>query len=201
MSAKKKTVFVIYYSMYGHVQALAREVCKGLEKAGVNAKLFQIAETLPQEVLEKMGAPPKAADIPVITVDKLAEADGYLFGIPTYFGTVPAQVKTFFDQCGQLWMKGALANKFVGTFFSTGSLAGGQETTALTCMPFFAHNGLIFIPIGSKNKILRDNSAVRGGSAYGSGCIATNSQISSLELELAEFQGYDFGCIVRRTNF
>ncbi|CAF0877582.1 unnamed protein product [Brachionus calyciflorus] len=201
MSAKKKTVFVIYYSMYGHVQALAREVCKGLEKAGVNAKLFQIAETLPQEVLEKMGAPPKAADIPVITVDKLTEADGLIFGIPTRFGMLPAQVKALFDQCGQLWMKGALANKFVGTFFSTGSLAGGQETTALTCMPFFAHNGMLFVPIGTKSKILGDNSAVRGGSAYGAGCIATGPAPSAAELQLAEEQGFDFGSVVRRTNF
>ena len=108
MSAKKKTVFVIYYSMYGHVQALAREICKGLEKAGVNAQLFQIAETLPQEVLEKMHAPPKATDVPVITPDKLTEADGILFGIPTRFGMLPAQMKAFFDQCGQLWMKSAL---------------------------------------------------------------------------------------------
>jgi NAD(P)H dehydrogenase (quinone) len=83
MSARKKTVLVIYYSMYGHVQTLAREVCKGLEQAGVDAKLYQIAETLPQEVLAKMYAPPKAADVPVVTPADLEQADGILFGIPT----------------------------------------------------------------------------------------------------------------------
>ena len=108
MSAKKKTVFVIYYSMYGHIEALARAQVKGLEKAGVNVKLFQIPETLPKEVLEKMGAPPKAADVPVITTEQMSQADGFLFGIPTRFGMVPAQVKAFFDSCGQLWMAGAL---------------------------------------------------------------------------------------------
>ena len=106
MSAK--TVYVIYYSMYGHVQTLAREVVNGLNKSGVNAKLFQIAETLPQEVLTKMYAPPKASDVPVINVSELPEADGILFGIPTRFGMLPAQMKAFFDQCGQLWMSGAM---------------------------------------------------------------------------------------------
>lgn len=184
MSAKKKNVFVVYYSMYGHVQAMAREVCKGLEKAGVNAHLFQIAETLPKEVLDKMGAPPKAADVPVISVDKLPEADGILFGIPTRFGMVPAQVKALFDQCGQLWMKSALSNKFVGTFFSTGSLGGGQETTALTCIPFFAHNGMIFVSLGTKSKILGENGTVRGGSSYGAGCIATGPSPNEMELKV-----------------
>jgi NAD(P)H dehydrogenase (quinone) len=126
MSAKGKVVYVVYYSMYGHVQTLARSVCKGLEKSGVTPKLFQIKETLPDEVLAKMHAPPKASDVPFIEASQLAEADGILFGLPTRFGTVSAQAKTLFDSCGQLWMQGALANKFVGTFFSTGSLGAGQ---------------------------------------------------------------------------
>lgn len=75
--------------------------------------------------------------MPVISAEMLPEADGYLFGMPTRFGMVPAQIKCFFDSCGQLWFAGALANKFVGTFVSTGVIAGGQETTALSCMPFF----------------------------------------------------------------
>ncbi len=74
----------------------------------MNGKLFQVAETLPKEVLEKMHAPPKAADVPVITPEDLKHADGILFGIPTRFGMVPAQIKAFFDACGQLWMTGAL---------------------------------------------------------------------------------------------
>ena len=76
MSNNKPTVFVIYYSMYGHVQTLAREIIKGLNVVGINAKLYQIAETLPQEVLGKMHAPPKATDVPVITAADLANADG-----------------------------------------------------------------------------------------------------------------------------
>ena len=87
---------------------MAKEVIKGLQSAGVNAKLFQVAETLPQEVLEKMHAPPKDESVPVITPAQLGEADGILFGIPTRFGSMPAQMKTLFDACGQLWFTGAL---------------------------------------------------------------------------------------------
>ena len=157
MSAKKKTVYVVYYSMYGHVAAMAKSVVKGLEKSGVNVKLFQIAETLGDEVLGKMHAPPKAADVPVIQAAQLKDADGIVWGVPTRFGMVPAQVKALMDQCGQMWMSGALANKFTGVFFSTGAQGGGQEMTALTMMPFLAGMGLIYVPFGGKTKLLGNN--------------------------------------------
>lgn len=86
-----------------------------------------------------MNAPSKAKDVPIITPSLLPEADGILFGMPTRFGMVPAQMKALFDACGQLWFHKKLANKHAGLFFSTSSLGGGQETTALTCMPFLAH--------------------------------------------------------------
>lgn len=101
-----------------------------------------------------MHAPPKAADVPVIQASQLTEADGFIFGVPTRFGMLPAQVKAFFDSCGQLWMKGALANKFVATFFSTASIGSGQESTALSMIPFFAHMGLIYVPMGGKSAYL-----------------------------------------------
>jgi NAD(P)H dehydrogenase (quinone) len=135
-SARKRTVLVVYYSMYGHIQHMARAVCKGLEKAGgkffflfqfnsfielnkkpiyiiicfptVTVKLTQVQETLPEEVLAKMHAPPKAGDVPIVTLDDLKNADGILWGIPTRFGMVPAQIKAFMDQTGQLWMSGGL---------------------------------------------------------------------------------------------
>ncbi len=94
--------------MYGHISHMAKEILLGLQDAGVNAKLFQVAETLPQEVLSKMKAASKPDDIPVITPDELAKADGILFGVPTRFGSMPAQIKALFDACGQLWYSGAL---------------------------------------------------------------------------------------------
>ena len=125
MSAKTKTVFVVYYSMYGHIEEMAVHIIKGLEKAGgnqlkdhlgifqlffnfiyifiVRAKLFQVQETLSSDVLKKMHALEKRSDVPILTPDLLPEADGILLGMPTRFGMVPAQVKALFDSCGQLW--------------------------------------------------------------------------------------------------
>lgn len=139
-----------------------------------------------------MHAPPKADDVPIITPNELAKADGVLFGIPTRFGMLPAQMKAFFDACGQLWMTGALKNKFAGTFFSTASLGAGQETTAFTTLPFFAHQGMIYVSFGAKHKGLGDISQVHGGSAWGAGTLAGHDgmrQPSALELEIAETQG------------
>ena len=196
-------VYVVYYSMYGHIEKLARNVVKGLERSGVEAKLFQVAETLPEEVLAKMHAPPKAADVPVITAADLAEADGFLFGVPTRFGSTPAQFRALFDATGQLWMKGALHGKFAGIFFSTAGQGSGQETTALTLLPFLAHHGINYVPIGYKNPKLGDNTQVHGGSPWGAGTI-TNSdgsrQPSELELDVAESQGFDFGTLLKRVH-
>jgi NAD(P)H dehydrogenase (quinone) len=94
---------------------------------------------------------PAKPDVPVITVDDLKEADGFLFGIPTRFGTMPAQIKSFLDATGGLWANGTLAGKFAGTFFSTASQHGGQETTAFTTVTYFAHHGMIYVPLGFAN--------------------------------------------------
>ncbi|RNA43584.1 NAD(P)H:quinone type IV [Brachionus plicatilis] len=192
----RKIVFVVYYSIYGHVYEMAKAVCTGLEKSGVKAQIFQFEETLSENVLQKMKAKTRDESVPIITADKLVEADGILFGFPTHFGTVPSQVKNFFDSCEDLWLKSALSNKFVGTFFSSSSIGQGQESTTFTCIPFFVHMGMMYVSIGSKHRLLQDNSVVHGGSAFGAGCIALSSKPSCLELELAEFQGQDFGRIV-----
>lgn len=94
-----------------------------------------------------------------------------LLGIPTRFGTLPAQMKSFLDATGSHWATGALAGKFVGTFFSSASQHGGQETTAFTLLTYFAHHGMNYVPLGFANAHLFDNSEVVGGSAYGAGTI------------------------------
>lgn len=127
----KLKVFIVFYSMYGHVEGLARRMKKGAESIeGVEAALYRVAETLPAEVLEQMKAPPKDPQIPVITAPELVEADGLLFGFPTRFGAMAAQMKAFFDSTGQLWREQKLAGKPAGFFVSTGTQGGGQETTA-----------------------------------------------------------------------
>jgi NAD(P)H dehydrogenase (quinone) len=188
-------VYIVIYSLYHHIYTLAQEVEKGLEASGVEAKIFQVPETLSEEILTKMHAPAKP-DVPVITAEQLAEADGFLFGIPTRFGTMPSQMKAFLDSTGGLWASGALAGKFAGTFFSTGSQHAGQETTAFTTITYFAHHGMLYVPLGFANTHLFDNSEVVGGSPYGAGTV-TNSDgtrpISKKELEIAHTQGENFG--------
>ncbi|CAN1222124.1 NAD(P)H dehydrogenase (quinone) FQR1 [Linum grandiflorum] len=116
--------------MYGHVEKLAEEIKKGASTVdGVEVKLWQVAETLPEEVLGKMGAPAKNSEVPIITANDLAEADGILFGFPTRFGMMAAQFKAFMDSTGGLWRTQALQGKPAGLFYSTGSQGGGQETT------------------------------------------------------------------------
>ncbi|KAI9279469.1 NAD(P)H:quinone oxidoreductase, type IV [Umbelopsis sp. AD052] len=192
------TVYIVIYSLYGHIYTLAQEVQKGLEASGVTTKLFQVAETLSDDVLQKMHAPPKPA-IPVIKVDELTEPDGIIFGIPTRFGTMPAQIKALLDATGKLWATGALSGKFAGTFFSTASQHGGQETTALTTVTYFAHHAMIYVPFGFANAHLFDNTEVIGGSAYGAGTIANGDgsrAVSDKEKEIAKNQGENFGKVV-----
>jgi NAD(P)H dehydrogenase (quinone) len=114
-----KTVYVIIFSVWGHIKTLAEQVVLGLKESGVHAVLYQVQETLPQEVLDKMYA--QKFDIPIITAADLPKADGYLFGIPTRYGMAPAQVKAFFDSTGGLWAKGELAGKYAGIFTSCAS--------------------------------------------------------------------------------
>lgn len=145
-----------------------------------------------------MQAPAKP-DLPILSVDKMAVPDGILFGLPTRFGTMPAQMKALLDASGALWAKGALSGKFAGTFFSTASQHGGQETTALTAVTYFSHHGMMYVPFGYANTALYNNDEVVGGSAYGAGTVADGDgsrQPTQLELGIAKNQGENFGVIV-----
>lgn len=105
----KPLVYVVYYSTYGHVERMAREILEGLKETGVEAKLFQVPETLTEKELNELNALPKAKDVPVIKVQQLKEPDGILFGFPTRFGSLPAQLNALFDATGQLWLSDALS--------------------------------------------------------------------------------------------
>lgn len=124
-------IFIVFYSMYGHVEGLAKRMKKGVDGVdGVEAVLYRVPETLSSEVLEHMKAPPKDLEVPEITAAELVDADGVLFGFPTRYGCMAAQMKSFFDSTGQLWKEQKLAGKPAGFFVSTGTQGGGQETTA-----------------------------------------------------------------------
>ncbi|KAF2001149.1 benzoquinone reductase [Amniculicola lignicola CBS 123094] len=200
-------IAIVYYSMYGHIKQLADAEKKGIEEAGGEVKLFQIAETLPEEVLGKMYAAPKATDVEVLTDPSVLESyDAFLFGVPTRFGNFPAQWKTFWDKTGKQWSTGGFWGKYAGLFISTGTQGGGQESTALAAMSTLAHHGLIYVPLGYKYTfpLLSDLSEVRGGSPWGAGTFSAadgSRQPSAKELELAAAQGKAFYGVVSKVNF
>lgn len=197
-------ICIVYYSMYGHIAQLAEAEKRGIESTGVTCDIYQVLETLPDDVLAKMHAPPKKTH-PIITASKLAEYDGFLWGIPTRYGNFTAQWKTFIDTTGGLWAGGKLAGKFGGIFVSSSGMGGGQESTAIATLSTFAHHGIIYVPLGYSHAfgILSDVSEVRGGSPWGAGTFAGadgSRQPSAKELELAEVQGRTFAQTVARST-
>lgn len=189
-------VAIIIYSLYHHVATLAEAAKKGVEAAGGEATIFQVPETLPQDVLDKMHAPAKP-DYPIATNDTLTEYDAFLFGIPTRFGNYPAQFKAFWDGTSGLWGAGTLHGKPAGVFVSTGSSGGGQETTVINALSVLVHHGMIFVPLGYAKAFgqLTDLSEVHGGSPWGAGAFAGGDgsrQPSALELEITTIQGTTF---------
>ncbi|KAJ3673573.1 hypothetical protein LUZ60_005565 [Juncus effusus] len=197
-------VFIVFYSMYGHVESLARRMKKGVDGIqGVEAVLYRVAETLTQDVLDKMHAPSKDPEIPIITAAELEKADGILFGFPTRYGAMAAQMKAFFDSTGQLWNGQKLAGKPAGFFVSTGTQGGGQETTAWTAITQLAHHGMLFVPIGyTFGAGMFNMDEVKGGSPYGAGVFAGDGtrQATEMELNLAEHQGKYMASIVKRMS-
>jgi len=153
--------------------------------------LKQVAETLPDEVLTKMHAPPKA-DVPVVTVADLPAFDAIIVGTGTRYGGVPTQMKAFWDATGQLWQTGALVGKIGSTFTSTATPAGGQETTIVVNTTHFAHHGMIHVPLGYTDPAIFNMSEMHGGSPWGAGTFAGPTgerSPTALELGLARSQG------------
>ncbi|AQK65362.1 putative NAD(P)H dehydrogenase (quinone) FQR1-like 2 [Zea mays] len=200
---RKLRLYIVFYSMYGHVESLARRAAAGAGAVdGLEAVLRRVPETLPPEVLEKMQAPVKDPAVPVIaSAAELQEADGVLFGFPTRYGAMAAQMKAFFDSTGSLWEAQKLAGKPAGFFVSTGTQGGGQETTAWTAITQLAHHGMLFVPIGyTFGSGMFDMDGIRGGSPYGAGVFAGDGsrQPSETELALAEHQGKYMASIVKK---
>ncbi|KAN0065263.1 hypothetical protein ACQY0O_001760 [Thecaphora frezii] len=194
-------VAVVVWSLYGHIAKLSESVVAGLKASGAQVDVYQFAETLPEDVLTKLhGQKQITKDLPVITPAKLIEYDGLVFGFPTRYGRAPSQVSAFFDATGSLWAKGELVGKFGATFTSTGSQHGGNETTHLTTLPFFVHQGINYVPLGYRafaHQSVLDE--IHGASAYGSGTIAGGDgsrQVSERELAIAKVQGESFGQVV-----
>ena len=189
-------VAIIIYSLYHHVAQLAEEEKKGIEAAGGQADIYQVPETLSEEVLTKMHAPAKP-DYPIASAETLTQYDAFLFGIPTRFGNFPAQFKAFWDTTGGLWASGALHGKYAGVFVATGTQGGGQETTIVNSLSTLVHHGIIFVPLGyAKAFALQSNlEEIHGASPYGAGTFSGadgSRQPTKLEKEIAFIQGRSF---------
>jgi NAD(P)H dehydrogenase (quinone) len=187
---------IIFYSMYGHVHRLAEAVAQGArEVPGTEVQLLQVRETLPDEILQKMGAieARKAfANIPIADPNRLADADAIILGTPTRFGSATAQMQAFLDATGSLWVKGALIGKLGSAFTSTASQHGGQETTIMSIATFFFHQGMVIAGVPYSNKELLTLSEMTGGTPYGATTIAGpqgERQPSANELAIAKAQG------------
>lgn len=187
---------IIFYSMYGHVYKLAEAVAKGAKQvAEANVSLYRVPELVSDEVLEKSGAKPaqeKFAHIPIIEVAKLAEADAIIFGTPTRYGNMCAQMRNFLDQTGGLWLKNTLVGKVGSVFASTGSQHGGQETTITSFHTNLLHFGMILVGLPYSQPNLLQVKEVSGGSPYGATTLSGldgSRMPTAIELELATFQG------------
>jgi NAD(P)H dehydrogenase (quinone) len=184
-------ILVLYYSTYGHVETMAGAVAEGARSVpGAEVTVKRVPELMPPEVAAKAGAKLDQA-APIATPAELANYDAILFGTPTRFGNMAAQMRNFLDQTGGLWMSGGLIGK-VGSVFVSTATGGGNETTITSFHTTLFHQGFIVVGLPYSAKGLMDLSALKGGSPYGAGTIAGpkgERQPSATELELARFQG------------
>jgi NAD(P)H dehydrogenase (quinone) len=189
-------VQVIFYSTYGHVYRLAEAVAEGAREVnGARVQVFQVAETLSDEILQKMGAVEARqafAHVPVADPKSLAEADAIILGTPTRYGSATAQMQAFLDATGGQWVSGALIGKVGSAFTSTASQHGGQETTLLTLSTFFFHQGMVIAGVPYSSQELLTLEEISGGTPYGASTIAGprgERQPSANELAIARAQG------------
>ncbi len=197
----KTRVLVLYYSCYGHVEAMAQAVATGArEVEGSEVTIKRVPELMPADVALKAGVK-LDQPAPIATPDELANYDAIIFGTPTRFGNMAAQMRNFLDQTGGLWMKGALIGKVGSVFASTATQHGGQESTILSFHTTLLHQGMIIVgvPYSCADQMRLDE--VTGGSPYGASTIAGGDgkrMPSANELGIARFQGRHVAQIARQ---
>ncbi|MBI4798158.1 MAG: NAD(P)H:quinone oxidoreductase [Desulfarculus sp.] len=189
-------VQVIFYSMYGHIHQMAQAVAEGAAQvSGAEVELLQVEELLSDEVLGKMGAVESRqafAGLPLASVEHMTQADALIFGTPTRFGMMCAQMRSFFDRTGGLWAQGALIGKVGSVFTSSNTQHGGQESTILSFHTTLLHHGMILVGVPYSQPQLSVAGEMAGGSPYGATTLAAPDgarQPSPGELDLARYQG------------
>lgn len=189
-------LLVVYYSMFGHVHRMAQAEADGANSVdGMEAELRRVPETLGNDILEAMGAletQQAQSDVPLASVDELAEADAILFGTPTRFGNMCGQMRQFLDATGKLWMNRSLVGKVGSVFTSSNTQHGGQESTILSMHITLLHQGMVIagLPYSFEGQTRMDE--ISGCSPYGASTIAGSNgerQPSENELDGARYQG------------
>jgi NAD(P)H dehydrogenase (quinone) len=193
-------VLVVYYSSYGHVETLAHEVAEGAKSVeGVHVTVKRVQELMPEEVAKRYGVK-LDQPAPIASPKELGDYDAILFGTPTRFGNMSAQMRNFLDQTGSLWVKGALVGKVGSVFTSTGT-GSGNESTIISFVTTLMHHGMIYVGLPYACPELADISEVKGGSPWGAATIAGadgSRQPSAKELAQARFQGRHVAAIAKR---
>lgn len=184
-------VLVLYYSTYGHIEAMAQAVAEGARATGATVTVKRVPETVPEDIAKSahfkldQGAP-------VATVAELADYDAIIVGCPTRFGRMPSQMAAFLDQAGGLWARGALNGKVGGAFTSTATQHGGQEVTLFSVITNLMHFGMVIVGLPYSHQGQMTLDEIVGGSPYGATTIAGGQgqrQPSAIELEGARHQG------------
>jgi NAD(P)H dehydrogenase (quinone) len=200
-------ILVLFYSTYGHIYQMAKAVVEGAKQIdGIEVTIKRVPETLSPEIIAMMGATEaqKAfAEVPIATVDELPDYDAIIFGSPTRFGNMAAQMKAFLDATGGIWAKGTLIGKIGSVFTSSATQHGGQESTILSFHTVLLHHGMLIagLPYSFAGQTII--SEMSGGSPYGASTIAGGDgsrMPSENELEGARFQGKHIAGLVARMH-
>ena len=198
-------LLIVYYSMYGHIYKLVQAAAEGAQSvAGVEVDIRRVPETLPPEVIEKMGAVDTLKmqeDVPFCNVEELGAADAVLFGTPTRFGNMCGQMRQFLDATGKLWLSGALVGKAGSVLASSNTQHGGQESTILSFHITLLHQGMVIVglPYSFKGQMVMDE--ISGCSPYGASTIAGadgSRTPSDNELAGARYQGAHVAKIAKK---
>lgn len=184
-------VLVLYYSSYGHIETMAKAVAEGAREAGAEVTIKRVPELVPPDIAAKAGIK-LDQDAPIASPEELGNYDAIIFGTPTRFGNMAAQMRNFLDQTGSLWLKGTLIGKVGSVFTSTATQHGGQESTLLSFHITLLHQGMVIVglPYSAAGQMRLDE--ITGGSPYGASTITGGDgsrQPSANELDLARFQG------------
>jgi NAD(P)H dehydrogenase (quinone) len=195
-------ILILYYSSYGHTEQMAQAQAEGAARiAGSQTVIKRAPEIVPPEVAKASGFKLDQR-APLATPDELDQYDAIIFGTPTRFGNMAAQMRNFLDQTGPLWMRGALVGKVASVFCSTASQHGGQETTITSFHSTLLHHGMIVVGLPYTFKDLTTMREVTGGTPYGASCVTgSGSELrmpSALELDMCRFQGEHVSRIASR---